>query len=91
MRGAAPAGGGTMPPVPPLEPSPFPLADAALAYLERRRWVLVRLERLERALRRWDAWETNALLPEELQRPADRPVLPRGCCPAGAWTGCSGC
>jgi hypothetical protein len=63
--------------VPRREPSPFPLADAALAYLDRRRHPLVRLERVERARRRGDAWETNALQPEELQRPGDRPGLHR--------------
>jgi hypothetical protein len=66
-----------MPPVPSPEPSPFPIADAAQAYLRRRRHLLVRLERVERALRRWDAWETNLLLPEELRRPVIRPVLHR--------------
>ena len=30
--------------------------------------------RVERALRRWDAWETNALLPDDLQRPATPPA-----------------
>ena len=39
--------------------------------------LLVRLERIKRALRRWDAWETNALLPEELQCPVVQPVLHR--------------
>ena len=62
-----------MPPVPSTEPSPFPSADAAQAYLRRRRHLLVRLVRVERALRRWDAWETNLLLPEELQQPRDQP------------------
>jgi hypothetical protein len=52
-------------------------ADAAQAYLSRRRHLLVRLERVEQALRRWDAWETNALLPEELRRPASKPILGR--------------
>ena len=66
-----------MPAVPSTEPSPFPIADAAQTYLDRRRWLLVRLERIERALRRWDAWETNALLPEDLHRPVIRPMLPR--------------
>jgi hypothetical protein len=63
--------------VPFLEPSSFPIADAAQAYLARRRRLLVRLERVERALCRCDAWETNRLLPEELQCPAAWPVLPR--------------
>jgi hypothetical protein len=66
-----------MAPVLPLESSSFPLADAAQAYLRRRRCLLVCLERIERALRRWDAWETNLLLPEELRRPVVRPVLHR--------------
>jgi hypothetical protein len=66
-----------MPPVPFLEPSSFPIAAAAEDYLRRRRRLLVRLERVERALCRCDAWETNRLLPEELQRPAAWPVLPR--------------
>jgi hypothetical protein len=63
--------------VPYLDPSSFPLADAAQTYLARRRRLLVRLERVERALRRRDAWETNRLLPAELQRPAAWPALPR--------------
>ena len=66
-----------MPPVPPREFSPFPIADVAEDYLRRRRHLLVRLERVERALRRWDTWETNALLPEELRRPVVRPILHR--------------
>jgi hypothetical protein len=66
-----------MPPVPFLEPSSFPIAAAAEDYLRRRRRLLVRLERVERALCRCDAWETNRLLPEELQRPGVRPVLHR--------------
>jgi hypothetical protein len=63
-----------MPPVPFLEPSSFPIAAAAEDYLRRRRRLLVRVER---ALCRCDAWETNRLLPEERQRPAAWPVLPR--------------
>ena len=63
--------------MPSTEPPPSPVAAAAGAYLRRRRWLLVRLERVERALRRWDAWETNLLLPEELRRPVVRPVLHR--------------
>ena len=68
-------GGGraTLAPVPP----PPSLADAALAYLRRRRHLLVRLGRVERALRRWDAWEANAFYPEERRRPVVRPVLHR--------------
>jgi hypothetical protein len=66
-----------MPAVPPVEPSPFPVAGAAEEYLRRRRRLLVRLERVERQLRRWDAWETNALLPEELQHVRSRPPVPR--------------
>jgi hypothetical protein len=66
-----------MPAVPPTEPRSSPIADAAVAYLRRRRQLLVRVERVERALRRWDAWETNLLLPEELRRPVVRPVLHR--------------
>ena len=49
---------------------PSPIADAALATLRRRRPVLVRPERIERALRRWGAWETNALLALNLPRAA---------------------
>jgi hypothetical protein len=63
--------------VPPRESAPFPIADVAEDYLRRRRHLLVRLERVERALRRWDAWETNAPLPEELRRPVVRPILHR--------------
>jgi hypothetical protein len=66
-----------MPPVPFLDPSSFPIAAAALTYLARRRHRLVRLARVERARRRCDAWETNRLLPVELQRPAVGPALPR--------------
>jgi hypothetical protein len=51
------------------------VADAALAYLRRRRHLLVRLARVERAPRRWAAWETNALLPDALRRPMTPPVL----------------
>jgi hypothetical protein len=61
----------------PTEFLPFPIADTAQTYLARRRRLLVRLERVERALRRGDAWETNVLLPAELQRPLAPPVLPR--------------
>jgi hypothetical protein len=61
-----------MAPVPP----PPSAADAALAYLRRRRG-LVRLARVERALARRDAWETDALLPEDLRRPTAPPVLTR--------------
>jgi hypothetical protein len=66
-----------MPAVSSPEPSPFPIADAAQAYLRRRWQRLIRLERAERALRRWDAWETDLLLPEERRRPVVRPVLHR--------------
>ena len=62
-----------MAPVPP----PPSLAEAAPVYLRQRRHLLVRLERVERALRRWDAWETNALLPEERRRPVVPPILHR--------------
>ena len=64
-------------PVPPRESSPFPIADAAATYLRRRRHLLAFLERVERALRRWDVWETNTLLPEELRRPVVRLLLHR--------------
>ena len=63
--------------MPPTEPSPSPIADAAETYLRRRRRLRACLEQVERELRRWDAWETNALLPEELQQPRDRPRLRR--------------
>ena len=53
------------------------VADAALVYLRRRRHPIVRWAWVELALRRWDAWETNALLPDDLQRPVATPVLPR--------------
>jgi hypothetical protein len=69
--------GGTLSAVPFLDPSSFPIADAAVTYLARRRRLLVRLGRVERALRSCDAWETNRLLPEDLQRPAAKPALPR--------------
>ena len=59
-----------------VPPPPSP-ADAALDYLRRRRHLLVRLGRVERARRRWDAWETNALLPEERRRPVVPPILHR--------------
>jgi hypothetical protein len=60
----------------PAPPTPS-LADAALAYLRRRRHLLVRLGRVERALCRWDAWETNSLLPDDLRRSVPSPVLTR--------------
>jgi hypothetical protein len=63
--------------VPPRESSLFPIADVVEDDLRRRRHLLVRLERVERALRRWDVWETNLLLPEELRRPVVRPILYR--------------
>jgi hypothetical protein len=53
------------------------LPDAALDYLRRRRRLLVRLERVARARRRWDAWEAVARLPEARRRPVVRPVLDR--------------
>ncbi len=62
-----------MTPVPPM-PS---LSDDTLAYLRRRRGLLVRLERVEEAIRRWDAWETNARLPDGLRRPGRAPILHR--------------
>lgn len=58
-------------------PPPVSLADAALAYLRRRRGLLVRLGRVEKTLRRWGAWETNALLPDDLRRPMTPPNLHR--------------
>jgi len=60
-----------------------PVAGAALTYLRRRRLLLVRLARVERARRRRDAWERDRLLPAELQRPAVPPALPRGLLDAG--------
>ena len=69
--------GDTLPAVASTEPSPFPTAAAAQVYLCRRRHLLGCLERIERELRRRDVWETNALLPAELQRPAARPALHR--------------
>jgi hypothetical protein len=66
-----------MAPVSSTAPRSSPVAEAALTYLLWRRDLCVRLERIERELRRWDAWETNALLPEELQRSVVRPALPR--------------
>jgi hypothetical protein len=60
----------------PVSPPPS-LADAASAYLRRRRSLLVRLARVERALRRWDVREADGLLPEDLQRPVTPPVLTR--------------
>jgi len=62
--------------VTPVPPTPS-LADAALAYLRRRRGLLVRLERVEEATRRWDAWETNARLPDGLRRTGRAPILHR--------------
>jgi hypothetical protein len=60
-------------------PRAFPpsAAEDALAYLRRRRAMLVRLARVERALARWDAWETNTLLPDDLRRSVPAPVLTR--------------
>jgi hypothetical protein len=64
-------------PVPPRESSPFPIAEVAEDSLRRRRRLLTSLERVERELRRYDAWETNGLLPAEVQGAARRPRLPR--------------
>jgi hypothetical protein len=50
-----------------------PLPDAALEYLRLRRRLLVRLERVARARRRWDTVETNARLSEGRRRPVVRP------------------
>ena len=61
-------------PVPPPERLPFPIAEVAEDDLRRRRHLLDSLERVERALRRWDTWETNALLPADLKRPVLRSV-----------------
>jgi hypothetical protein len=47
---------------------------AALDFPRGRR-PLVRLERVARARRRWDAWETNDRLPEARRCPVVRPVL----------------
>ena len=60
----------------PNEASPFSSA-AALRSLP---GVVLRadLDRIKRELRRWDAWEANALLPEDLRESIDRPRLPRG-------------
>lgn len=66
-----------MRPVPPRESPPFPIADAAEDDLRRRRRLLTSLERVERELRRYDAWETNGLLPAEVQGAVRRPRLPR--------------
>ena len=63
--------------MPPTEPSPSPIADAAETYLRRRRRLRACLEQVERERRRVDAWETKAPLPEDLQPPRDRPRLPR--------------
>ena len=63
--------------VPYGHPSAASAAEAALDYLRRRRQLLVRLERVAGALRRWDAWEANARLAEARRRPVVRPVLDR--------------
>jgi hypothetical protein len=63
-------------PVSPVPPSPSLVAEAAVAYRWRRRF-LVRLARVEHALERWDIWETNALLLEDARRPTTPPVLTR--------------
>ena len=63
--------------MPPREPSPFPIAEVAEDSLRRRRRLLTSLERVERELRRYDAWETNGLLPAAVQGAARRPRLPR--------------
>jgi len=52
-------------------------ADAAVDYLRRRRRLLAGLARVEQALRRWDACETNTLLPADQQRPVRPPALDR--------------
>ena len=59
----------------PPERQPFPIAEVAEDYLRRR--LLASLERVERELRRYDAWETNGLLPAEVQGAVRRPRLPR--------------
>jgi hypothetical protein len=53
------------------------LPDTVLDYLRRRRRLLVRLEWVGRTLLRWEAWETNVRLTNDLQRPVPPPVLPR--------------
>jgi hypothetical protein len=62
-----------MAPVPP----PPSAADAAQAYLRRRRSLLVRLARVERALRHCDVWGADGLPWEDRGRAAGRPVLTR--------------
>jgi hypothetical protein len=52
-------------------------AQLRLVGLRQDRREVVRLGRVEQALLRWEAWETNALLPNDLQRPATPPVLTR--------------
>jgi hypothetical protein len=57
--------------------SPTDLPDAAPDSQRRRRHLLVRLGRGERARRRWDAWESDCLLPDDLRRSVPPPVLSR--------------
>ena len=67
-------------------PRPEPSANGAdgsdaiqwvTAFLPRRRQLLVRLDRVNAALARWDEAEAAARLPATLRRPGRRPVLPR--------------
>jgi len=62
--------------VTPVPPTPS-LADAALAYLCQRRRLLVRSERVNAAISRWDEWEANVCMPEGLRRDVPPPTLSR--------------
>lgn len=53
------------------------LARAALAYLCQRWRLLVRLERVNAAVSRWDEWQARAYMPEGLWRDVPTPTLSR--------------
>lgn len=51
--------------------------EGVRAYRSRRRTILTRLKRVSRALRRWDEYEAQELLPVPPTRPVERPQLSR--------------
>ena len=61
----------------PAVPSTPSTGDTALTYLRRRARLLVRLTRVNAALRRWHEREADACLPADLRRSVPMPTLPR--------------